>query len=528
MNGSFDLDYVKKQILNNGVFFGEYAPGRNSRILYDTRLAIMSTDILSTVGTLMWQKIKKYNPKIIYGKGVGAFNLLSSIKFAAEIDGYSIGILFVRDGRKETNRMTIVEGKFPTEIVDAVAIDDLINTGDTIRSCQQVLQREGIKLNTVAIACVIDFWTYLGSRRFEVTGTPVESLFTRHDFGDTRKDPNNSCVDSLLWRNLDNNQWDYDYSTKPMIDNDRVYYGNDKHRIYCHDIYTGGILWTYQCQDPNRPKGLGAEIVVSKNKLFISSYDGSLYCLNKHTGTLIWKKHLDYFVHSAPYIDQDNQQIYIATEGGINNHRGDIVCLDLQTSQTKWRYATNQVVPCSPTLINGMVICGSNDENLYAIDHKSGYILWVIKSIGEIKGRVCDVDGVIIVSNETGVVYGIDYSGNILWQKSIGTLSHHQMIHKYDTMFVVASKNHSLFGMNNTGEIIWYKKLRDDANWNISQNRDEICVITKNGHMNVIDILTGEKKSHTYLDMEVSCPCDFNDKYIAINTVKNGLFLYER
>jgi outer membrane protein assembly factor BamB/orotate phosphoribosyltransferase len=518
------LSNIKSHILNNGLFFDV----RNSRILYDTRQAILSGSVLTPIGKLMWQKIKKYQPKIICGKGIGSLNVLLAIKFAAESEGFTLEVLFVRDGRKETNRLTIIEGKIPEDCVDAVIVDDLINSGKTIRKCQEVLQQEGVKLNIVAIATVIDFWTFTGSRRFEVTGTPVESLFTRHDFGDTRKDPTKNCFEKLLWRNLDNNQWKFGGITRPLIDNGVVYYANDKHRIYCHDINSGEILWKFSGDKPNQPKGLGLEIKISKEKLFMSSYDGSLYCLNKNNGELIWKKHLDYYIHSSAYIDEENQQLYVGTEGGINNYRGDIVCLDLNTGNTKWRYPTNQVIPCSPCLINGMVICGSNDENLYALDNKTGKLIWIIESIGEIKGRVCDIDGVIIASNQTGIVYGIDYSGQILWKKTIGQNSHHQIMNTDGKMFFVSSQSGSLFAFNSRGEILWYRRLRGDPNWNVTLFGEELIVITTKGHMNVIDKNTGDKKSYTNLNLSVTGPCDFNGKFIAINTVEDGLFLYGR
>ena len=137
----------------------------------------------------MWNKIKKYNPEVIYGTGIGAMNVLLATKIAAEIDGHKLNILFVRDRRKETNRLNIIEGSIPKKKVNAVVIEDLINSGETIRKCQRILDSEGVELNTVAIATIVDFWRFRGSRRFELMGIPVERLFFRHDLGDTRKDP---------------------------------------------------------------------------------------------------------------------------------------------------------------------------------------------------------------------------------------------------------------------------------------------------------------------------------------------------
>jgi outer membrane protein assembly factor BamB len=134
------------------------------------------------------------------------------------------------------------------------------------------------------------------------------------------------------------------------------------------------------------------------------------------------------YLHSTPFIDNERQQIYVATEGGIANRRGDIVCLDINTATTKWVFPTKHVVPCSPTLINNMVICGSNDGNLYSLDPNTGELIWVLYNIGEVKGQAAQLDQVIIVTVQSGKIYGIDYNGKILWKRSCGTASHHQFL----------------------------------------------------------------------------------------------------
>ena len=518
---------VKDHILKYGLILGEYSPDKNASIMYDTRQALLSGDILYQVGQLMWNKIKKYNPEVIYGTGIGAMNVLLATKIAAEIDGHKLNILFVRDRRKETNRLNIIEGSIPKKKVNAVVIEDLINSGETIRKCQRILDSEGVELNTVAIATIVDFWRFRGSRRFELMGIPVERLFFRHDLGDTRKDPKKTAIKNLKWRNLDNNQWSFGFNTQPLIENDKVYFANDKHKIYCHDVESGEIIWTFQGQKYDQPKGLCPTIETTNQFLFVSSYDGCLYKLNKLTGELIWKKHLDYYIHSSPCIDEINQQVYVGTEGGINNRRGDIVCLDLNTSQVKWRYQTKHVVAASPSLINNMVVCGSNDENLYAINNLTGELIWCVNDVGEIKGRVVSIDNIIIACNQSGVSYGIDFSGKILWKTSIGNSSIHQFLQTNGKLVYFITESF-VVALDKSGNKIWIRRLRDTGVWNIKLFDDELMVTTKNGHVNILNAITGEKKTHDKFKCNFVCPGDLNQKYIALHSEKDGLFLYGR
>lgn len=526
------LEQLKTHLVNHAIMLGEYSPGKSSRIMYDFREALLTGGYLKFVGECLWNKIKKYNPTIIYGVGFGAANLLLATQIAAEADNSVLKTLMIRDSRKERNRRRLIEGPRPNFKERAVYIDDLMNSGSTIKKAKSALIQENIILETVAVAVLCDFWTFTGSRRLEATGTPVERLFTRHDFGDTRKDPENSPVtDGVLWRNMSHNQWDLGYlNAAPTIHNDRVYFANDRHQVFAHDIETGRLLWEYQGHRPSQEKGIGSKLVIVDEFLYFTSYDGTICKINSVTGKIEWKKYLDMFLHSTPYIDILRQQIYVATEGGIGNRRGDIVCLDLNTASTKWIFPTEHVVPCSPNLINDMVICGSNDKNLYSLDPVSGELLWALYNIGEVKGQPVLLESTIIVTVETGKIYGIDFNGRILWKRSCGTTSRHQFlqVHNVHNLVYVCNSDGMVVAYNAQGEQIWIRRLRANCYWNIRLYKDELIVVTVNGDINLLDPATGSKLGYEKLGYKVNCPCDFNEKYIAVNSAVKGFFVYRK
>lgn len=526
------LDSLKHHLINHAITLGEYAPSKSSRIMYDFREALLTGGYLKFVGECFWNKIKKYNPTVIYGAGFGAANLLLATQIAAEADGVLLKTLIVRDTRKERNRRRLVEGPRPEFKERAVFIDDLMNTGSAIKKSQKSLVEESIILDTVAIAILCDFWTFKGTRKLEVTGTPVERIFTRHDFGDTRTDPANSPVTGvILWRNLSHNQWDLGYlNAAPTIHRDKVYFANDRHQVFAHDIETGDLLWEYQGQHPSQEKGIGSKLIVVNGYLYFTSYDGNICKVDAVTGLIQWKKYLDMYLHSTPYIDTDRQQIYVATEGGIKNRRGDIVCIDLNTATTKWIFPTNHVVPCSPNLINNMVICGSNDRHLYSLDPDSGELIWALYNIGEVKGQASCLEDVIIVTVETGKIYGISFDGKILWKRSCGRSSSHQFLQVHQTykLVYVCNSDGMVAAYNSQGHQVWICRLRDNCYWNIRLFKDELIVITVNGDINLLDPATGHKLGYEKLNYKVNGPCDFNDTYIAINSAVKGFFVYRK
>jgi outer membrane protein assembly factor BamB/orotate phosphoribosyltransferase len=526
------LEELRAHILDKGLVFGEYAPGKRVRMMVDTREAMLDGGFLSSAGYYLWQKIKKYNPEVLIGTGYGSINVMLAIQISAEQEGYKLQTLVNREVRKTRNRERLVEGPRPKLGSRAVYVDDLINNGTTIEKTKKALVEEGISVEIVAAAVVFDFWKFGGSRRLEVLGTPVERLFKRHDFGDTREDSQNPKVTKdIAWRHLAHNQWWNEWGKPaPKIAGNRVYFGNDRHQAYCHDLDTGEIIWSYQGPTPSRQKGLGAAIEVVDGYAYISSYDGSLVKIHAETGEIVWKRHLDMFLHSVPYIDLARGQLYIGTEGGIQNARGDIVCLDLVTGTRKWTHPTKQVVPAAPNLIFDMVICGSNDANVYALDPNTGKSIWVLENLGEVKGRVNYINDTILISNQTGKLFGVSKHGEILWTRNCGTSTHHQYlpVHRELGMVYIINRDGMVLAYNETGNLKWARRLRAEGLWNITLQGNELMTLTVQGHLDLIDPATGTKKASESVGTRVRCPCDFNDKYVAINTVPKGFIVYRR
>ena len=326
---------IKKHLLNHGTIFDEIAKDDMSTKMFDVKRAILTGNILNEVGVLLWKKIKKYEPGVLYGCGFGSVSVISAVKIAAEQEGYIIDALFIRDERKDTNRKTLIEGFVNTDNRTAIFVDDLHNSGGTYKYCLKCLKKENIGLNTVAIASVLDFES-AASRQLMLHGLKKERLFSLKDLGHKlfSSAEVEEAFKKVSWRNLDYNQWNFKCNTAPKIHHNLVYYANDQHKLYCHDLENGDILWTFQGDRPFQPKGMSANILVSDEYVLISSYDGCLYKIFSGTGKLIWKKRLDYYIHSTPCIDHKNSLICIGTEGHL---RGSILCLDLNTGETLTR-----------------------------------------------------------------------------------------------------------------------------------------------------------------------------------------------
>lgn len=520
-----DWDNLREHLVNRALIFGDTVKGKKYSMFLDTREALLCSGYLKIAGQLIWRRIKSYQPEVIVGQGLGAANLLLSVQIAAEENCYQLATLIGRDSRKLRNRHKLFEGPATREGARAVYIDDAFNYGNTFFKCTNLLRQEGINLDIKLICVLYDFWNQYGSRRLEITGMPIERIYTRHDLGLTRIDPKHSPIEEKIqWRNLAYNQWTAYLKAPPTLHDDTVLFATDRHEVWCHDLDSGDIRWQWQGPRPKQEKGIASRPQVIDDKVIFSSYDGSVYCLDYHSGNCIWNRNLDMFLHSTPFVT--NGKIYIGTEGGLQYKRGDIVCQDLVTGQVSWRFPTGDVIPASPIVFSDQVICGSNDGYLYSITN--GLLNWSLY-LGVIKGRPNFIDNILIVSTEDGNLFGLDQHGKPLWQRTTGTRTIHQFLPRHkDGLVYVINQDHIILAYDKMGNQKWVRKLRGQGYYNCELFNDELGIVCHNGYAVILNALTGKKIRQSWFKYRVTCPPAFNKDYFCVHSQEQGLIVYKR
>jgi outer membrane protein assembly factor BamB len=112
---------------------------------------------------------------------------------------------------------------------------------------------------------------------------------------------------------------------------------------------------------------LNATTVVDENLIWVSSYDGALYCLSRSDGQIQWR--LDDGGATAVTIDGDN--LYYAS---VNQN---IYSLNKKTGVQHWKFNFEEKygTPTQPVLYKGIVIFGASDGDLMALSELTGNLL---------------------------------------------------------------------------------------------------------------------------------------------------------
>jgi outer membrane protein assembly factor BamB len=221
--------------------------------------------------------------------------------------------------------------------------------------------------------------------------------------------------------------------SSPVLAGDLAYVGSSDGRLYALDRETGRERWSYQANGP-----INSSPAVAGGAVFFGSRDNTVISLDRLTGELRWQvgtgadmawewggEGWDFFTSSPVIVDGTLV---------IGSGDGNVYALEAATGAELWRFATAGRVRSSPAVVDGVVYVGSADGRLYAIDFETGEQRWRFDTEGvsllsadfgydrkTIQSSPAVVDGTVFVGARDGRLYAVDAgTGSLSWQVDEG------------------------------------------------------------------------------------------------------------
>lgn len=204
------------------------------------------------------------------------------------------------------------------------------------------------------------------------------------------------------------------YST-PATDGKRVIAASADGMVRALDLKTGRVLWSHDAQQP-----VVASPVISGRNVFITGSSGRCDALDARNGSLLWSNGaIEGFVETVPLICR-GMMIF----GTWDNK---LYALDTGTGDTRWVWNTGHAnrmlspAACVPVVAGDRLFVVAPDRKMACLDVSSGELLWhsdlggatVRESMG------LSEDGLLVLAKTMdGKVIGVSSSGDkpeIVW-----------------------------------------------------------------------------------------------------------------
>ena len=122
---------------------------------------------------------------------------------------------------------------------------------------------------------------------------------------------------------------------------------------------------------------------------------------------------------SSPIIvkQANNATVYVA---GIDvNVKGKLIAIDLATGKSKWEFEIDEGFVSSPAVHKGRIYVGDMAGMLYCID-ENGKEVWRYETKGEISSGANFFESVVLFGSQDATLYAIDLeSGELKWSHSV-------------------------------------------------------------------------------------------------------------
>lgn len=182
----------------------------------------------------------------------------------------------------------------------------------------------------------------------------------------------------------------------PAIAGDRTFAAGCDSTLHIIDLKTGKEVGNKL--DLNGQ--IGASAAVIDQRLFVGTMSSQILAVDWTKPAIDWafepQKRAQAFYSSAAVTDS------LVIAGSRDKH---LHAVERATGKEKWSFQTQGKVDSSPVVVGSRVYVGSFDSNLYVLDLEKGTEIQHIHLTGQISATPAVADGKLVIGTQDGVVY---------------------------------------------------------------------------------------------------------------------------
>ena len=251
------------------------------------------------------------------------------------------------------------------------------------------------------------------------------------------------------------------YST-PASDGKRVIAASADGMVVALDLKKGKELWRFDSGQP-----MVASPVTAGGKVFITGSSGKCYALDITNGSLLWSNSLiDGFVETIPVVYKG-----MLIFGTWNNR---LYAIDTETGLTKWvwnnGYTNRMLSPaaCVPVVTGDRVFVVAPDRKMACLDAFTGVLIWHSDLGGETVRESMGISAdstLILAKTMNGAVIGVDPQGTearIAWKSDFNIgydIAPGVISEKGGVIFIPSDKGIVHAASRSDGRLLWSHRI---------------------------------------------------------------------
>ncbi|HRK03018.1 MAG TPA: PQQ-binding-like beta-propeller repeat protein [Oligoflexia bacterium] len=158
-------------------------------------------------------------------------------------------------------------------------------------------------------------------------------------------------------------------NSSPTIDGKHIIVGFSDGYVVALGAKDGNLVWERKIHSGKRFMDVDASAVADGSTLFMPSYDGGLYALDRTTGKILWK--VDAGSAKKVLLDpRDSKSLYVAASDGT------VVALNRSSGRILWKFELDAGTPTELVLKDNYLAFGSSVQYFYVIHKGDGSLAY--------------------------------------------------------------------------------------------------------------------------------------------------------
>ena len=315
----------------------------------------------------------------------------------------------------------------------------------------------------------------------------------------------------------------------PVCNKELVFAGSSDGYLYALHESTGKLAWKFYCGS-----AITASPAYSKDVVYVSTLDQQLVAVNAANGKQVYSKHIgdkpvydwgfDYY-GSSPVIKEDT--LFIAAADGT------ISALDKRNGKTYWSSKPGSLIRSTPAIANGLLYAGDVKGTFYTLESKSGKVAWSYKTNGAdfnneqfgfdrnaIISSPTIADSLVLFGSRDGYLYALNrFTGKLSWSYD------YQVSWVISTPLVVQGKvivgtsdGQFIHALNeSTGKELWRTRTTAPVWSSAMVTGNAIYMPCNDGVLYCLDLASGNMKPHPFI---------VNDKVFSSPVVSDSFMFF--
>lgn len=146
----------------------------------------------------------------------------------------------------------------------------------------------------------------------------------------------------------------------------------------------------------------------------------------------------------------------------VGSYDNNVYALNAKTGEFGWKYATDGGIVSRPAIHENNVIFGSEDHRIHAISARTGRVIWTYYTNGPVRSSPFIAEGHLFIGSDDGSLHAVNLlSGRQAWKNETGSpIRSTPYVSISDEAIYFGNEDGDFFSLNFRGQVRWRFKAK--------------------------------------------------------------------